>query len=138
MFNIKKLFLLAAIAATIAATTLVPTADASVLSAGGGGYGNLNVTCLYQGKVRVEVSVSGDNYNQLVGAAVQYYDPWRGWQVVFPFTKQVVNQPGGYEASTASWSFTMNVPPRSRSWFYADYRWMYGGTWYAASPGHPR
>jgi hypothetical protein len=131
--RVLRLFLLAAIVSTIAATTVASTADAQVLSAGRGGYGDLTVTCLYQGKVRVSVSVSGDRYGQLVGAAVQYYDPSLGWQSVFPFTPQVVNQPGGYEASTASWSFTMNVPAKSRSWFWADYRWFYAGVWYGGA-----
>jgi hypothetical protein len=120
--------LVAAVAFAASSAVAVQSADAYVRSPGGGAYGWTEISCLYRGKVKVTVSVSGDRYAQKVGAAVAIYDYAAGQKnYVFPYTTQVVNQPLGYEGATATWSFRMNVPAYSRSWFWADYRWDYPG-----------
>ena len=119
--------LLAAALILVTMTIAVPSADARVPS-GSGGFGDTTITCLYRGKARVTVSISGDRYRQEVGAAVQIYNSSaRQWYVVFPFATHIVNDTSSYMASTATWSFTINVPAYSRSWFWTDYRWYYGG-----------
>lgn len=135
--RLPRTLLMVAVLSLLSVVLAVPVAESRVPS-GAGGFGETSITCLYRGKVRVTVSISGDRYRQMVGAAVQIYNSSaRRWDVVFPFTTQVVNDASGYQASTATWSFTMSVPTYSRSWFWTDYRWYYAGYGWAGSGEMP-